>query len=406
MAFVYRVGDEPIPGYRLLRFLGRGEFGAVWHASAPGGTEVALKIIEMGGRRGRKELRALQAVKRIRHPHLVPLLAYWLKAADGSVLDSAAATASVCEPSGSPVRGSLAPPPDEQARPVELIIAMGLADKTLFDRLEECRQQGLEGLPVEELLAHMDDAAKAIDFLNEPVHDLGAGPVAIQHCDIKPHNLVLVGGATQVCDFGLARVVDGMQSATSTVGSIAYMSPECLRDGLPSTSSDQYSLAVSYYELRTGVLPYPSEQFAAVTEAILTGSLDLSLLPPGERAVIARATALDPAERYPTASALVAALREAVRVRQPRRSFVATLAGVGVLALAFAGGAWGTWYLLSARDQTPHEPSESAAAKSPTAAPSPADVKSSPAAKSPAAPAETADALVRRAQAELARPSP
>ncbi len=393
MAFAYRIGDEPIPGYRLLRFLGRGEFGVVWHASAPGGTEVALKIIEMGGRRGRKELRALQAVKRIRHPHLVPLLAYWLKAADGSILDPAVATASVCEPSGSAVRGSLAPPPDEQARPVELIIAMGLADKTLFDRLEECRQQGLEGIPVEELLAHMDDAAKAIDFLNEPVHDLGAGPVAIQHCDIKPHNLVLVGGATQVCDFGLARVVDGIQSATSTVGSIAYMSPECLRDGLPSASSDQYSLAVSYVELRTGVLPYPSEQFAAVTEAILSGSLDLSLLPPAERAVIARATALDPAERYPTASALVAALREAVRVRQPRRSFVATLVGVGVLAGAFAAGAWGTWFLLSARDQTPHEMSEPAAG--PQAA-----------ARSPAAPTETAEAFVRRAQAELAKPSP
>jgi hypothetical protein len=117
MAFAYRVGDEPIPGYRLLRFLGRGEFGAVWHASAPGGTEVALKIIEMGGRRGRKELRALQAVKRIRHPHLVPLLAYWLKAADGSVLDPAAATPSVCEPSGAPVPGSLKPPPAAPAPP-------------------------------------------------------------------------------------------------------------------------------------------------------------------------------------------------------------------------------------------------------------------------------------------------
>jgi tetratricopeptide (TPR) repeat protein len=292
---------------------------------------------------------------------------------------------------------------------------MGLADKTLFDRLQECREQGLEGIPVEELLDHMDDAAKAIDFLNEPVHELGAGPVAIQHCDIKPHNLVLVGGATQVCDFGLARVVDGLQSATSTVGSIAYMSPECLRDGLPSASSDQYSLAVSYYELRTGVLPYPSEQFAAVTEAILAGSLDLSLLPPGERVVSARATALDPAERYPTASALVAALREVARTRRPRRSFVPMLASAGLLAVVFAGGAWGTWYLLSVRNPTPHEPPEPAASPpvgdrdvSPAVAHEPPQptAREQVAAHSPAPTVETVEAFVRRAQAELARPSP
>ena len=52
----------------------------------------------------------------------------------------------------------------------------------------------------------MSGAAKAIDFLNQPVHQFGSGQgVAIQHCDIKPGNLLIVGNEIQICDYGLAR---------------------------------------------------------------------------------------------------------------------------------------------------------------------------------------------------------
>ena len=86
----------------------------------------------------------------------------------------------------------LMPFPDRAA---ELIIAMGLGDQSLYDRLLECRQQGLSGIPVEELFGYLEDAAEALDFLNSPVHELGSGPAAIQHCDVKPHNLMIVGGS-------------------------------------------------------------------------------------------------------------------------------------------------------------------------------------------------------------------
>ena len=42
----YKSSDEPVPGYRLVRFLGKGNFGEVWMASAPGNKKVALKIID------------------------------------------------------------------------------------------------------------------------------------------------------------------------------------------------------------------------------------------------------------------------------------------------------------------------------------------------------------------------
>ena len=169
----------------------------------------------------------------------------------------------------------VAPPDVGRAQAKELIIAMGLGDISLFDRLQQCLAEGLPGIPHDELLTYMDDAAKAIDFLNSPVHDLGSGPAAIQHCDIKPHNLMIVGGAAQVCDFGLARMM-GADRTTTAAATVAYAAPECLESGKPSDSTDQYSLAVSYYELKTGRLPYRDETLGAVIDAKRQGNLDFS----------------------------------------------------------------------------------------------------------------------------------
>ncbi len=89
MAFNYRAGDEPVPGYRLVRFLGKGAIGEVWQATGPGGTEAALKMIDLtgSGPHARKEFRALQLVKRIHHPNLAPIIAFWAKSEDGGLLE-------------------------------------------------------------------------------------------------------------------------------------------------------------------------------------------------------------------------------------------------------------------------------------------------------------------------------
>src|SRR5207244_3026585 len=79
----YQPGQEPVPGFRLVQLLGRGGFGEVWQGVGPGGTEVALKFIDLADRQGFTETRAIRLVMHLKHPHLVPLLAVWYREPGG-----------------------------------------------------------------------------------------------------------------------------------------------------------------------------------------------------------------------------------------------------------------------------------------------------------------------------------
>ncbi len=311
MASRYRSGHEPVPGYRLTEFLGSGAFGEVWKSVGPGGVETAIKIIDLSRKQGTKEFRALGLVKRIHHPNLVPITAFWLKDPEGNILDAESQEAQ-------PINTRATMDVDATAsdvRPAELIISMGLGEMNLFDRLEQCQAEGLSAIPIEELLDYMDGSARAIDYLNSPRHDLGKGRIAIQHCDIKPQNIMIVGGGAQVCDFGLARALEDIRMS-SAAGSPAYGAPELLRGDKPSATTDQYSLAISYVELRTGELPFDDDSLMGVVNAHLQGNLNLERLSEPERRVIQRATAIDPEGRWPSTVKMVKALREASEGRQ------------------------------------------------------------------------------------------
>ena len=81
---------------------------------------------------------------------------------------------------------------------------MAVGAKNLHDLLQQCLRAGRRCILVAELLSYMEVAAEAIDFLNEPAPDLGAGPVARAHCAIQTQSLLIVGDSVQVCDFGVA----------------------------------------------------------------------------------------------------------------------------------------------------------------------------------------------------------
>ena len=318
----YAIGDEPVPGYQIQRPLGTGGYGTVWVAKSPGDVEIALKIINLQGQ-GLKEFRAIGIVKRLRHPNLIPIYAFWLKDEFGNFLDSSA-------------QDSV----NLRGKSSELIIAMGLGDKSLAQRLEECKAEfakrhnlpdtegsliarlqelggsDMAGLPVEELLEYMFGSARAIDYLNQPTHSLGTGPPsAIQHCDIKPGNLLVVSNDVQVCDYGLARVT-GDARKTQAAGTPAYMAPELIA-GKPSSGTDQYSLAITYYELRTGKLPFEESM---AFHAHITGQLDFGLVSPIEQEILRKATQVRPDQRYPHTIEMVRALREAITPTRPPTS--------------------------------------------------------------------------------------
>ena len=233
---------------------------------------------------GPLELRALQIIKDIRHPHLLATFGAW-----------------------------------QVGR--YLIIAMELAERTLLDRFRETAGQGFPGIPVPEIHEHFLDAARGLDlYLNEPDTPRGGTePVGIQHRDVKPQNLLLVGGSVKVADFGLARILEHTQ--TSHTGSMtpAYAAPEFFKKQTFS-QSDQYSLAVTYCHLRGGRLP-----FAGGMAEIMAGHLleppDLTMLPEGEREAAARALAKEPRDRWGSCRAFVEALGSGSppRTASPRR---------------------------------------------------------------------------------------
>jgi serine/threonine protein kinase len=310
----YKSSDEPVPGYRLVRFLGKGNFGEVWMASAPGNKKVALKIIDLRGREGLQESKAIERIKDINHAHLVSIFAFWVIDAEGRILDDQTiAQLALGKSEVVDAKPSATMFVDlDKARPVELIVAMSLGSKNLSDLLDEYREKQAVGIPTDVLLDHMEDAAKGIDYLNLPIHDLGKGPLSIIHGDIKPQNLLIVGNSVQICDFGLARSIDELRKTATAMGSYAYAAPELLT-GHPHVRSDQYCLAVSYIELRTGDLPLGGEtNILKIAEMHRDGNLNMSGLGPNEAEVIRKATSPDPHDRYATCREMVRDLRTAV----------------------------------------------------------------------------------------------
>jgi hypothetical protein len=197
------------------------------------------------------------------------------------------------------------PPQDQE---LELIVVMELGSMNLAQRLEECRRQGLPAIPALELLQYMEDAAEGVDYLNRA----RAGRPAIIHCDIKPQNLLLVGKSVQVCDFGLAMSREARIQTSLRGFTVAYVSPEVLQNR-PTVFSDQYSLAVTYYELRTGSVPFESPTVHEILSAHISGRLAFDKLGEAEQAILRRATSLNPEGRFPSCRDLVWALGARVR---------------------------------------------------------------------------------------------
>jgi serine/threonine protein kinase len=272
MATVLGPSAEPIPGYRLIERLGRGGFGEVWKAVAPGGLHKAIKFVYGDlsaageGEPAEQERKSLERIKSIRHPYILSLER--IEEVDG-----------------------------------QLLIVMELADRNLWDRFRECRGLNLPGIPRDELLNYMTETAEALDLMNIQYQ--------LQHLDIKPQNLFLVYNHIKVADFGLVKELRGEVSKMTGGVTPVYAAPETF-NGFVSQQCDQYSLAIVYQELLTGQRPFNGTSAYQLLSQHVSKMPDLSSLPERDRAAIGRALSKKPDERFECCSDLVHALKISV----------------------------------------------------------------------------------------------
>jgi len=255
-------GLEPFPGHRLRRLLGCGAFAEVWESEADDGSHIALKFLPAERQNATpSELRSLQTVRQLQHPHLLRIHRVWCHLG-------------------------------------YIVIAMEQADGSVADLHATYRRRLGSAIIPEHACLVLAQAAAALDFLNARRHSIDGRTVAIQHCDVKPSNLLLFGETVKLADFGLAALMTGPVMARRPCGTPEYAAPEVFHSRL-SRHSDQFALAVSYCELRGGRLPFANPPRTFAPDHVHVPP-DLTLLSPEERPILARALAPVAEERWPS----------------------------------------------------------------------------------------------------------
>jgi serine/threonine protein kinase len=146
-----------------------------------------------------------------------------------------------------------------------------------------------------------------------------AAKEGVVHRDIKPANLMIAEGTdVKISDFGAAHLRRSQAVQSAAMGSPYYMSPEQISGTEVGFHSDMYSLGVSLYELLTGKKPYTADTLEALGQKIrsqdpVPPSRARAGLPKSLDAIILRAMAKKPEQRYPSWAEFALALSGAVQ---------------------------------------------------------------------------------------------
>jgi serine/threonine-protein kinase len=267
--------------YRPLRHVANGGMAAVWLAEDTVlGREVAIKLLS---------------------PHLTE--------SDSAVARFEREARAAAGLSANPGIVTIYDVGEHEGRP--FIVMEAMHGGTVADRLREGRRPSPE-----EAVAWLRDTAVALDA----AHKSG-----IVHRDVKPGNMLFDDhDRVALADFGIARVAydPGVTSTGEILGTAAYISPE-QADGAPaSAASDVYALAVVAFELLTGTRPFSTGNFAATARQHVEApppraSERNGALTPEVDDVLVRAMAKDPKKRWPSATAFVDALDDAIAGIEP-----------------------------------------------------------------------------------------
>jgi serine/threonine protein kinase len=270
---VLQIGSEPILGFSLRARLGVGAFGEVWQARAPDGSRVALKFIDSRMKDAsvlRAEVRCMRALSEDGHPNFIRLLGVY-------------------------------------ASSHFLVLSMECADGNLDELRHIYRQVSGRNIAPDHLLDLLYQVATGLDYLAKvKLPGFNLASTGLQHCDIKPSNLLLTGDVVKIGDFGLCASMGEQTHKQGWRGTPPFAAPEVFR-GRASATTDQYSLAVTYCDLVAGdriLCDVPSMDGGSTLE------VNLSKVRGRERPTLERALSPDPSRRWPSCQSFIEALRE------------------------------------------------------------------------------------------------
>ena len=295
--------------YKILDQLGSGGMGVVYRAQDTKlGRQVALKVLPMGNTSSEEAIerfrREARTASSLNHPNICTIYGF-----------------------------------DEHAG--QLYLAMELLDGEPLDRR-------LSGRPLD--LKHMLDIATQVADALDAAHSEG-----ILHRDVKPANIFITRrGSVKVLDFGLAklspeyrrssvadsrndtRVPEHFTSVVgTTVGTIAYMSPEQARGDEVDPRTDLFSFGVVLYEMATGRQSFPGHTTAVVFDGILNRepsppSHINAMLPAELDRIVSKALEKDKSLRYQTAADIGADLKRLRRDSGSRHGMMPASSGTVV----------------------------------------------------------------------------
>lgn len=286
-------GEVVADRYKVVRLLGRGTFGEVYHAERqPLGAPVALKVIRKRftspgvAERLEREAKVLQ---RVANAHVLQVHDV------GYTADQ-----------------------------LPFLVTELLEGATLADEMD---QMG-DGLGLQRSLDIINQCARGL----VPCHEIG-----VVHRDLKPSNVFLLDGTfVKIIDFGFARAFDkdGERTVAKQIttegfvgGTPHYMAPEVIRGAVPTPAADIYALGLMLYEMVSGRSPFaPARPLRDLVAELRATPLKWAVLhvkapraplsqamphleaDPSLEAVLAGALDVDPAQRWQHAGELSAAL--------------------------------------------------------------------------------------------------
>lgn len=259
--------------YQIIETIGKGGMAEIYRAYQPSTKrDVVVKVLFSNLRNDPgfvdRFKRELDIIAHLQHPHIIPVIDFGEE--------------------------------DDQL----YIVMAYLKGGSLADRIAGTQY----GLEIDETLRLINLIASGLDY----AHSMG-----IIHRDLKPSNILMdEHGNPYIADFGIAKRLDGRDDATNTImsGTAGYIAPEIAQSGRSTKKADIYALGIILFEMLTGRMPYvgrnPYKILSAHVNQEIPNLLDFrSELPASFQAVIEKALAKKPEERFSSAGELANALR-------------------------------------------------------------------------------------------------